>query len=194
MARALQRRPRRGPRTFQTQESVLLICEGQRTEPGYFKALKNIFRIRSYALEFSAPADPNSIAAEALEKREIYDHVWAVFDCDRHPGIEQVKNRCRQAGVKVAFSNPCFELWLILHVQDMDRVLNHNQVQALCRKLLPYPKDKKKVLDFHWLLTEYPVKVAEKRAHIQLQRRMTDRNPEGNPSTSVGELTKFLRP
>ena len=58
---------------------------------------------------------------KAKNSFEENDEVWAVFDRDEHPNFDQAIDRCRRAGVRVARSNPCFELWLILHEKDYDR-------------------------------------------------------------------------
>ena len=41
----------------------------------------------------------------------------------------------RQGGVEVAISNPCVELWLILHFQDHSRWLDNDDARRLRRQL-----------------------------------------------------------
>ncbi|MEV0383810.1 RloB family protein [Nonomuraea sp. NPDC050643] len=41
--------------------------------------------------------------------------MWAFFDRDEHSRVAQSHERAERAGVRVAFSHPCFELWLLLH-------------------------------------------------------------------------------
>lgn len=52
------------------------------------------------------------------------DEIWIVFDVDKQSGstrrtqvIQATEDACRR-GWNVAVSNPCFELWLLLHVSD----------------------------------------------------------------------------
>jgi hypothetical protein len=43
------------------------------------------------------------------------DEVWALFDRDQWDDIPHAFAEARDAGVRVAFSHPAFELWLLLH-------------------------------------------------------------------------------
>ena len=47
-----------------------------------------------------------------------YDAVWCVFDVDEHPQIADARQMARANGIELAISNPCFELWLLLHFRD----------------------------------------------------------------------------
>lgn len=173
--------------------SVLLVCEGEGTEPDYFRTLRKQYRLKSFTLEFLFPGGPTSIAQEAVNKKHRYDYVWAVFDRDEHSGYHQAIRRCQGAGVGVAYSNPCFELWLILHVTEMDRLLNRHAMQSLCREHIQYPPNENKRPDYYWLMQERRVETAKERAAAQLKKRFEEGAVQGNPSTTVGELTKWLR-
>ena len=92
--------------------------------------------------------------------------------------------RCEEQGVEVACSNPCFELWLLLHDRDYDKpndpkTLKKEVVALRKRKTLPQ------------LVAE--VEAAEGRAEALSERREEERRPDGNPSTGVGRLTRALR-
>ncbi|SFL26121.1 RloB family protein [Streptomyces pini] len=47
-----------------------------------------------------------------------WPQVWCVFDRDDHPQIPTAFSRARKAGVHVAYSHPCFELWRLLHYRN----------------------------------------------------------------------------
>lgn len=120
------------------------------------------------------------------------DQVWAIFDRDEHPRFDEAVALCEQGGVRVARSNPCFELWLILHVQDHDRYEERDTIQRLLERIRPdYVRDGGKVPDCDDLVTR--VEQAERRAEAQLARRKDSGNPFGNPSTTVGHLTCQIR-
>jgi hypothetical protein len=58
------------------------------------------------------------------KRRDSYeenDEIWTVFDRDAHPQFDEAVKLCEQNRVGVARSNPCFELWLILHEADYDK-------------------------------------------------------------------------
>jgi hypothetical protein len=56
----------------------------------------------------------------ALDVRLAEDEYWAVFDVDHHDPKElsAAASVARQRGYGLAGSNPCFELWLLLHLTD----------------------------------------------------------------------------
>jgi hypothetical protein len=93
-----------------------------------------------------------------------------------------------QLDVRLAVSNPCFELWLLLHFRD------HGAVSASYRQLLPklikhVPGYDKCRLDF----TQYDAGVAD------AMRRGERLDPSGreharNPSTGVWKLVRQVLP
>ena len=123
---------------------------------------------------------------------EEYDQVWAVFDRDEHPRFKDALMRCRQQGVHVAWSNPCFELWLILHEQEYNKPSRSRAVQAALKLLRPeYDMHGAKTPNCDELVRR--VEDAERRADTLLQRLETEDRPYGNPSTAVGLLTRAIR-
>ncbi|WP_240806671.1 RloB family protein [Polyangium spumosum] len=70
------------------------------------------------------------------------DEFWAVFDVDHHRSKElsDFAMRARQKGFDIAGSNPCFELWLLLHeTEDTSAVVTHAEdarAATLCEKEL----------------------------------------------------------
>lgn len=185
---------RRGPRR-ETPPRFFLVCEGRNTEPGYFKALGLIFpRVR---IEIEAGAgDPFAIAekcARRSREAERRDRVWAVFDRDTHERFQEALDVCREDGAGVARSNPCFEVWLILHdAEEYDAPRDSRAVQADLARLRPdYDRGGAKTLDFGDLVER--VEEAEARAETGLRRREDEGDPYGNPSTTVGRLTREIR-
>ena len=92
----------------------------------------------------------------------------------------------------LARSDPCFELWLILHEQDYDRPCDRHEVQADLANLRPeYDAGGAKTPNCDDLVTR--VDQSEQRAKTLLQRREREGEPYGNPSTTVGCLTRAIR-
>ena len=180
-----------------------MVCEGRKTEPAYFAALK---RARTSALiEVKVVAGagvPMTVAQQAVDlvapRRRRYrdsfeegDQVWAVFDRDEHHCFDEAVRLCERNGVRVARSNPCFELWLILHKDDYDRDSKSRVVQRKAASLFPeYDKDGAKTPNCDELMRH--VEEAERRANAQLQRRAAEGAPHGNPSTTAGRLTRAI--
>lgn len=78
--------------------------------------------------------------ADALEARRArgrpYDEIWCVFDVDDHPNFEQAVDLARRHGIELAVSNPCIELWFILHLEDQTAYLDRSAAKRRARDLL----------------------------------------------------------
>ena len=194
---------------LESRRRFILFLEGRKTEPAYFDALKRACRSALIEIEpHPGVGVPYTIAEKAVERArelglaprsrrrkdsfEVRDEVWAVFDRDEHPRFNEAVELCRSHGVGVGRSDPCFELWLILHERDYDRPDDRHAVQAELRRLRPeYEIDGPKTPDCEDLIRR--VEDAERRGDEQLRRREEEDNAFGNPSTTVGELTTAIR-
>jgi hypothetical protein len=185
--------------------TFFIFSEGKNTEPEYLRAIHNLYPKAIIAIEVEPAAGaPQTIERKAIaKKKEISeraeedsfsknDQVWAVFDRDEHDKYLQSVNNCESNGIGVARSNPCFELWLILHEGDYDKACTRQQVQVDLGKVRKeYNRKSGKLPDCKEMVAR--VEAAEKRAAKQIQRREADGNPHGAPSTTFGELTKAIR-
>lgn len=187
----------------------ILLCEGKNTEPEYFKALKRIRASTLIRIEIVPGVGvPMTIAEMAVERAKLEgigkkvgrkknsfekkDEIWAIFDRDEHPQFEDAVNKCEKNGIEVGRSNPCFELWLILHEQDYDQYLDRHQIQKKLSELVPeYDRRGTKTPNCDEIVTR--VEIAEQRSEKQLKRREEEKAPYGNPSTTVGLLTQAIR-
>ena len=132
--RRKDRRLRRRVAVRKPKRTFLVFCEGKRTEPDYLSALRQEPAVRDAAsVEIRIDLDASggvpltlvSAAAEAQarnsqEHGEI-DEVWCLFDVEwprNHPDLPEAKARAESSGVRLAISNPCFELWLALHFEN----------------------------------------------------------------------------
>jgi hypothetical protein len=64
------------------------------------------------------------------------DEYWCVFDVEQplnHPDLLKAIDKARANGINLAVSNPCFELWLILHHQDCSTWLDNDAARRLRR-------------------------------------------------------------
>jgi RloB-like protein len=187
----------------------IIYCEGTKTEPGYFDAVGKNLKSSLIEVKCEPTGVPKTIAHRAVERAkseglakgsrrkpknsfELNDQVWVVFDRDDHDCFQQSVNYCVQHGVGVARSNPCFEVWLILHAEDFNRSDDRHQVCQHLRKLRPeYDPGGSKTCDWTKLLEH--VEEAEQRALRQLAARDEEGDPFGRHSTTVGQLTATIR-
>lgn len=97
-------------------QRFLIVCEGEETERLYFLA----FRAPGLVVKVHGLGkDPLTVVAEAerLRHQNEYEQVWCVFDRDDVTPDRFNKALAMAAGfkIRVAYSNPAFELWFLLH-------------------------------------------------------------------------------
>jgi len=57
-------------------------------------------------------------AKAAGDPAAVYDGVWAMIDIDTHANLREALELASSEGIDVAVSGPCFETWLVLHLDD----------------------------------------------------------------------------
>jgi RloB-like protein len=179
---------------------LTIFCEGGRTEIEYLRQVK--LEAQNLLVDLEGPCGvPESVVGQAIahKKRsrrrrrdsfEEADQVWVVFDCDEH-SVSAAISRAKAAGIGVAYSNPCFELWGLLHFDDHDAPLHHHALQKLLKIKTPtYDRYTNKCFDYGQMKHGYVE--ADKRAEKMEQRRILERRPMGNPFTSVYKLVRLI--
>jgi hypothetical protein len=84
---------------------------------------------------------PLTLVEKAVARRKTdpeIDQCWCVFDVEwprNHPNLDRALQLADAEGINVAVSNPCFELWLILHFQNQTAYLDNRTADALSRRL-----------------------------------------------------------
>lgn len=108
-------------------DMVLIVCEGKKTEPNYFRALIDDLQLNTANIVIvnnSAGSSPGTIVDFALKeyrKDKEYDRIYCVFDKDRHTTYPNALDKIRRAKlgrghlIEGTTSVPCFEFWLLLH-------------------------------------------------------------------------------
>jgi hypothetical protein len=193
----------RNPAKREPKHRILVVCEGKVTEPEYFKALQHEFRNRLVHVEIDKQAgvpltvvkraiDMDSRATEEAEQNRDgdlkYDDVWCVFDVDEHPKLTEALELAQTSGVNVAVSNPCIELWALLHFREQNEQIHRHDAQRALKKFMPkYDK----LLDFDRMKAGYTEAV--ERARSLQKTAKTTGEPNRNPSTGVHLLTELIR-
>jgi hypothetical protein len=104
---------RRSPR-----RRILIMCGGIRTERQYFEGLMKARRNPSVEVRLlSKGVAPDQLVRHAKRVGDGYDEMWCVVDTDEFD-IAKAARLADELGVRLVVSNPCFELWLLLHFDD----------------------------------------------------------------------------
>lgn len=191
------------------QRRFLIYCEGECTEEQYFKGLKH--ELKSLPVTICMGGDhgePKSLVRSAVKHKErapqsaadrytSYDEVWCVVDVEAprpHPSLDEALKLARQAGVNMAVSNPCFELWLLLHLKDVSAY----QTSAGAQSALEQEADcgyssQRKHLDYAKLRGPDGSRHAKARERAQKLRTTSETGHRANPWTDVDLLVERLR-
>lgn len=198
----------------QPAERLLIVCEGTKTEPLYLAEIRQQLRLPSANVQVQPAAygtEPLRIVeyAERLfieGQRALgihartFDRVVVVFDRDEHHSYHAALQRVAALNgrlenderVKVPFeavvSVPCFELWLLLHFEEVFAPLHRDEALARLRvHVAGYTKGQ----GSHWAVTRERLDVATARANALVAAGHSAE--EGTqPYTNMQELVQRL--
>jgi hypothetical protein len=168
-------------------DRILIVSEGTKTEPNYFREIRQDFRIPTINVQIQPSdwgTDPLNIVkyAEHLFSngdthrritKKSFERIYVVFDRDDHTTYhaalqksESLNNKLRNdQKQKVQFiaitSIPCFELWLLLHFKEIYDWLHRDDV---IRHLKSYIPNYEKGLDKCYQKTRHNIEIAIERA------------------------------
>ena len=187
---------------------MYIVCEGKKTEPNYIKALADEINKKffNYSQQkrvkiFGTGRNTKSLIEFAREKVEedmpYAEFVWLVYDKDDFPKDNfdntqfSAQNRTDKRKYKVAWSNECFELWLLLHFQNMDSDTGREHCVEILKKHVPHYR--KNMKDIYAKLKD-KIPDAIKRAKKQYKEYDKKISPSKMcPATRVFELVEELQ-
>lgn len=161
-ARQLARREQKESRCA-AYARILIVSEGSKTEPLYFEDIRAAYQLHSANVEVqpsqlgTAPIQVVRYARQLFEKGDLhkgirpknFDHVYAVFDRDDHGSYfdalnlaasldGKLRNDAKQSvSFKAIASVPSFELWLLLHYEDIQHPLHRDDVMQRLKQHIP---------------------------------------------------------
>jgi len=104
-----------------------IFCEGEKTEPNY---LTNYIELhfpgtRLSPVRKTEKNTPIQLVEEAIKEKQCNpkgDLFWVVFDREATNKYSdklhaEARTKAKEQGIQIAFSNVCFEVWILLHFQ-----------------------------------------------------------------------------
>jgi hypothetical protein len=186
---------RRRPSRFTPRLRVLVFCEGLKTERDYLTFLSRSTLPSLVRIEFGrGGVTPRTLVDRAVSaNRAGFDQVWCVFDVDEHPYIREASQKAKANGVRIALSNPCFELWLLLHFTAQTAYITRKKAAAACAKHLP--GFEKTITEKVWNGLHDKYEAARDRARELRKRQVSvgSRFHDANPWTDFDDLVEVLR-
>lgn len=193
--------------TRKVRERILILCEGEKTEPNYFNGIKadkkkehqltglriEVFdTIYNTAVELVKQAI--DLKRQGNHERNPYDSVWVVVDLDGYHKHPEAYDLAEKNGIRIAFSCVSFEYWFLLHFgkfnipfpksKELERYLRENNYYRSYKKAANHydklrAKTQKAIANAKWLRKE--VNYVE-----------GDRPYLYNPFTNVDILVEYL--
>lgn len=121
--------------------SFLIITEGERTEPLYFKGIQKLIKekiggavdvVEAPLIDVFGEGSSTGKLIEITQRiikdaKIIYQNVWVVFDKDDFEDFDDAIKCGENNGYKIAWSNQSFEYWLYMHFHYSDSALHRDE-------------------------------------------------------------------
>ena len=198
-------RPTRTPK-----RSILIVCEGERTEPNYLSFFKKELRLSNVAVEICGSecgSDPLSVVEygeKRFRKDRSIDDCFCVIDRDAHAiqrynaakiKAQALDDREKKRDFVLFVSDPCIEYWFLLHfeycrIPFMANGKKSRAEAALDRLKIHLPDYAKSMPDLGSVLAPRLDTACNHARRAMQDAKETD---EPNPSTDLHDLITKLR-
>ena len=192
------------PRSGSPLPVVVVVCDDSRTAPAYFDLLKRAVKqhvtlnIPRVGCQGGSPATVLDRAIAEHEKLRDdggdRDAVWALIDMERDPACQRravdAKKKGEQRGIKVALSDPCYEVWTLLHLEDTGRQFNDcgqvlDRVKQLWQQQFGQQFDQKAQADYSKIVPLRHEAAARAKRHYEA---------EDQSRTEVYKIIEYIEP
>ncbi|MDV6341137.1 RloB family protein [Nitrosomonas sp. Is24] len=145
-------------------DRILIVSEGSETEPNYFEEIRKFYRLHTASVVVqpselgTAPIQVVKYAKKLFENGDphknirprAFERVYAIFDRDDHDSYfnalqlaesldHKIKNDIRQyIDFRAIASVPSFELWLLLHFEDIQAPISRTEVMNRLKTHIPH--------------------------------------------------------
>lgn len=192
---------------------ILIVTEGSKTEPQYLEEIRTVHQLHTANVAVqpgqlgTAPIQVVRYAHKLFEEGDLrkgirpksFDQVYAVFDRDDHASYfdalnlvqsldGKLRNDDRQAvSFKAVASIPSFELWLLLHYEDIQAPIPREEVMT---RLKQHIHGYEKGAGGAFATTRARLATATQRAQALAEKFNAYTDPE--PYTALHELVTLL--
>lgn len=190
----------------------LIVCEGGKTEPNYFRELCADLRLRTARVRVepgvlgSSPSRVVEYAENLFNQDALggdpFDKVFCVFDRDRHgdffPAVKHIEQlSAKQKPFEASVSVPCFEYWLLLHFVNTRQAFHPAGKKSVCdsviRELRKQPDFKQYSKGWKDIYSIVKNNTGTAINHAEQAEKDAKNTGEDNPSTRVHHLVALLQ-
>lgn len=189
-------------------ERILIVCEGMKTEPNYFKAVRRKLGLHPANVvieDRKSGLDPKGVVDFALQTFKAdkdYDNVFCVFDKDKHASypaaLDKISNtRLKGAKLHAISSVPCFEIWILLHFTYTTRAFCTAGEDSNCMLVITELKKNGRIPDYEKGTKDISSLLWDK-LHIAINNvkeleKFHATSGTDNPSTKIHKLVEYLQ-
>ncbi|MCC7492936.1 MAG: RloB domain-containing protein [Fimbriimonadaceae bacterium] len=178
----------------------MILCGGH-GEQRYFESIRRRERLTATIVTCLSATSPHQMREECSkqgDRRQLdpeLDRVWLVCDCDDFPCFDEVVTNPGETtsglAIQVAWSNPRFELWLLLHFRDWSAVCAGSRIDAELCKQAGF-ETYKHGEDPYELVRAHTAAAVQRAGQLATRRQDEQSPPHGCPSTAVHLLVGGL--
>lgn len=190
-------------------ERILIVCEGMRTEPHYFQGLRQNLRLNPKNVvveDRKSGLDPKSLvvfAIETFKKDKDFDHIFCVFDKDKHISYNAALDKIRVtrltggATLHAITSVPCFEFWLLLHFTYTTGPFSTAGSDSDCAQVIKELDRKGRIQGYEkgsrTIFNVLSDKIETALRNAEMLEEYHKTSLTDNPSTKVHHLVQYLK-
>lgn len=138
----------RSSETKKSLERILIVTEGEATEPLYFSYLIEDYKLSTadvkvtgdgHSCPYHVVTDAEKLYEKSLSNKKAYDKVFCVIDKDSHTRYEDALMHMKTLDSDIFYlinSIPCFELWLLLHYEYTIKSFDKTAKRSICESLI----------------------------------------------------------
>lgn len=200
--------------TLSERARVLIVCEGEKTEPYYFNSLIHNLslspaQVKVYGECGSAPKSVVQFGTKKLESDSEFDQIYFVFDKDSHDSYDsalnsvtglQKRRKYRNKSISSITSNPCFEIWFLMHFEPFSQPITGGGGKSPCENVIKILERKTNFKNYQkgnqdsFNLLSSRLGIAKLNSEQVLKQSITAGTPKhyGNPTTLVHKLVSAL--
>lgn len=186
----------------QVHPKIYVFFHTERHELEYFRTYKDYLGSHLLVPKKKVEGDPCKLIDSLIKwkkeniNEEDGDMLWFVFDvddfyCDKL--VEAIKE-ANKNGIKIAFSNECFELWLLLHFQKPSGAISRDDFESKIRENVKGFKKGQNVFDLIIKNQDKAIENAKQLLNCSYEEINWSKSlsEKGNPSTSIHFLVEFI--
>lgn len=143
--------------TVPTKRVIVVVCDDAKTAVAYFYQVKKLVRDHTTLHVYGKPYDradshevvqlaiklANGLKEDGTHDDDDRDCVWALVDTEWDPARRAAAHEAKKLGeqrqVQVALSDPCYEVWTLLHLEGTGETFM-NCAAVLARVEVEWPR------------------------------------------------------